>query len=303
MIKKLLLLSLICSSTIAMAQETDLFGLLDEETSGSTVGASKVVYATFKGTQLINAATNETPGKGVLQYVIAHRFGSFGDEYLYNFFGLDNAQIRMQTDYGVTDRLNIGAGRSSFLKVADGFIKYQLLQQQTGARNIPFSATLLSSLHYRNAKYSDGVEHFTSDRLSFMHQAIIARKWNRQLSTLISPSIVHFNLVPTSNDPNTTAHLTLGGRYKFTNRIALTAETTLMSNNSYGVPNESREVRLTIPMAIGVDVETGGHVFQFHLSNTQSMNAPYWMAQNTNDIRNGGLCLGFNISRVFTIRE
>ena len=303
MIKKLLLLSLICSSTIAMAQETDLFGLLDEETSGSTVGASKVVYATFKGTQLINAATNETPGKGVLQYVIAHRFGSFGDEYLYNFFGLDNAQIRMQTDYGVTDRLNIGAGRSSFLKVADGFIKYQLLLQQTGARNIPFSTTLHSSLHYRNAKYSDGVEHFTSDRLSYMHQAIIARKWNRQLSTLISPSIVHFNLVPTSNDPNTTAHLTLGGRYKFTNRIALTAETTLMSNNSYGVPNESREVRHTVPMAVGVDVETGGHVFQFHLSNTQSMNAPYWMAQNPYDIRNGGLFLGFNISRVFTIRK
>ena len=71
MIKKLLLLSLICSSAIAMAQETDLFDLLDEDTSGSTVGASKVVYATFKGTQLINAATNETPGKGVLQYVIA----------------------------------------------------------------------------------------------------------------------------------------------------------------------------------------------------------------------------------------
>ena len=136
-----------------------------------------------------------------------------------------------------------------------------------------------------------------------MHQAIIARKWNRQLSTLISPSIVHFNLVPTSNDHNTTAHLTLGGRYKFTNRIALTAETTLMSNNSYGVPNESREVRHTVPMAVGVDVETGGHVFQFHLSNTQSMNAPYWMAQNPYDIRNGGLFLGFNISRVFTIRE
>jgi len=139
--------------------------------------------------------------------------------------------------------------------------------------------------------------------LSYMHQAIIARKWNRQLSTLISPSIVHFNLVPTSNDPNTTAHLTLGGRYKFTNRIALTAETTLMSNNSYGVPNESLEVRHTVPMAIGVDVETGGHVFQFHLSNTQSMNAPYWMAQNLYDIRNGGLFLGFNISRVFTIRK
>ena len=122
MIKKLLLFSLICTSPVAVAQERDLFDLLDEETSGTIADASKVVYATFKGTQLINAATNETPGKGVLQYVIAHRFGSFGDEYLYNFFGLDNAQIRMQVDYGITDRLNIGVGRSSFLKVADGFV-------------------------------------------------------------------------------------------------------------------------------------------------------------------------------------
>ncbi len=85
-----------------------------------------------KGTQIINASTNETPGEGVLQYVIAHRFGSFNDDYLYNFFGLDNAQIRMQLDYGVTNRLNIGIGRSSFLKVADGFVKYKPLLQTKG---------------------------------------------------------------------------------------------------------------------------------------------------------------------------
>ena len=281
----------------AFGQEDDFFALFDD------VSESHLTYATFKGTQLINASTNETPGEGVLQYVIAHRFGSFNDDYLYNFFGLDNAQIRMQLDYGVTDRLNIGIGRSSFLKVADGFVKYKLLLQQKGTKNVPLSITLHSSTNYRNARYADGFDHYRTDRLSYMHQAIIARKWNRQLSTLISPSIVHFNLVPTRNDPNTTAHLTLGGRYKFTNRIALTAETTLMSNSAYGVPNENREVRHTVPMAIGVDIETGGHVFQFHLSNTQSMNAPYWMAQNPYDIRNGSLFLGFNISRVFTIRE
>ncbi|MAZ96630.1 MAG: hypothetical protein CMP53_03805 [Flavobacteriales bacterium] len=297
MIKKLLLLSLFYTSGVAFAQEKDLFDLFEDKET------SQVIYATFKGTHLINAATNETPGKGVLQYVIAHRFGSFGDEYLYNFFGLDNAQIRMQVDYGINDRLNIGVGRSSFLKVADGFIKYQLLQQQTGDMNIPLSISLHSSVNYRNAKYTDGIEHFSSDRLSYMHQAIIARKWNRQLSTLISPSIVHFNLVPTGNDPNTTAHLTLGGRYKLSNRMALTAESTLRSNSTYGQPNSDEQVNLKVPLAIGVDIETGGHVFQFHLSNTQSMNAPYWMAQNPYDIRNGSLFLGFNISRVFTIRE
>ena len=301
--KNLLLVCLFCTSSVALAQKKDLFDLLDEDSIASTVDANNVIYATFKGTQLINAATNETPGKGVLQYIIAHRFGSFGDDYLYNFFGLDNAQIRMQVDYGITNRLNAGIGRSSFLKIADGFIKYQLLQQKSGTINTPFSLALHSSINYRNAKYTDNINHYISDRLSYLHQAIIARKWNRKLSTLISPSIVHFNLVPTQDDKNTTAHLTLGGRYKLSTRIALTAETTFMSNNPYGVPNESGEVRHRVPMAIGIDIETGGHVFQFHLSNTQSMNAPFWMAQNPYDIRDASVFLGFNVSRVFTIKE
>ena len=283
---------LIFSAVQAFGQVDDLFDLFDD------VEEVQLTYATFKGTQLINSATNETPGEGVLQYVIAHRFGSFNDDYLYNFFGLDNAQIRMQLDYGMTDKLNVGIGRSSFLKVADGFIKYKLLQQQTGAKNVPVSLTLNSSINYRNARYTDGVEHYTSDRISYLHQAIIARKWNRKLSTLVSPSVVHFNLVPTAQDPNTTAHLTLGGRYKITNRMALTGEGTLMSNREF-----SSGERYTTPFALGVDIETGGHVFQLHISNTRAMNGPFWMARNPYSASNGGLFLGFNISRVFTVKE
>jgi hypothetical protein len=282
---------LLCSLAV-QAQESDLFDVFDESTQ------SEVVYATFKGTQLINASTNETPGEGVLQFMMAHRFGSFNDDYLYNFFGLDNAQVRMQLDYGVTDRLNIGIGRSSFLKVADGFIKYQLLHQQKGTKTVPVSITLHSSTNYRNARYTDGIDHAMSDRLSYMHQAIIARKWNRKLSTLVSPSVVHFNLVPTAQDPNTTAHITLGARYKISNRIALTGESTLLSNREF-----SSGERYTSPFALGVDIETGGHVFQLHISNTRAMNGPYWMARNPYNASNGGLFLGFNISRVFTVKE
>ena len=289
--KPLLYSFLLLYSLAVQAQESDLFDVFEESTQ------SEVVYATFKGTQLINAATNETPGEGVLQFVMAHRFGSFNDDYLYNFFGLDNAQVRMQLDYGVTDRLNIGIGRSSFLKVADGFVKYQLLQQQKGTKTVPVSITLHSSTNYRNARYTDGIDHATSDRLSYMHQAIIARKWNRKLSTLVSPSVVHFNLVPTAQDPNTTAHITLGARYKISNRMALTGESTLLSNREF-----SSGERYTAPFALGVDIETGGHVFQLHISNTRAMNGPYWMARNPYSASNGGLFLGFNISRVFTVR-
>ena len=290
--KPLLYSFLLLCSLAVQAQASDLFDVFEESTQ------SEVVYATFKGTQLINAATNETPSEGVLQFVMAHRFGSFNDDYLYNFFGLDNAQVRMQLDYGVTDRLNIGIGRSSFLKVADGFVKYQLLQQQKGTKTVPVSIALHSSTNYRNARYTDGIDHTMSDRLSYMHQAIIARKWNRKLSTLVSPSVVHFNLVPTAQDPNTTAHITLGARYKISNRMALTGESTLLSNREF-----SSGERYTTPFAFGVDIETGGHVFQLHISNTRAMNGPYWMARNPYSASNGGLFLGFNISRVFTVKE
>lgn len=290
--KPLLYSFLLLFSLATQAQESDLFDVFEESAQ------SELVYATFKGTQLINASTNETPGEGVLQFMMAHRFGSFNDDYLYNFFGLDNAQVRMQLDYGVTDRLNIGIGRSSFLKVADGFIKYQLLQQQHGAKTVPVSLTLHSSTNYRNARYTDGIDHAISDRFSYMHQAIIAKKWNRKLSTLVSPSVVHFNLVPTAQDPNTTAHITLGARYKISNRMALTGEGTLLSNREF-----SSGERYTSPFALGVDIETGGHVFQLHISNTRAMNGPYWMARNPYIASNGGLFLGFNISRVFTVKE
>ena len=290
---KLLLYSFLPLFSLAtQAQESDLFDVFEESAQ------SELVYATFKGTQLINASTNETPGEGVLQFMMAHRFGSFNEDYLYNFFGLDNAQVRMQLDYGITDRLNIGIGRSSFLKVADGFIKYQLLQQQHGTKTVPVSITLHSSTNYRNARYTDGIDHAMSDRFSYMHQAVIARKWNRKLSTLVSPSVVHFNLVPTAQDPNTTAHITLGARYKISNRMALTGESTLLSNREF-----SGGERYTSPFALGVDIETGGHVFQLHISNTRAMSGPYWMARNPYNASNGGLFLGFNISRVFTVKE
>lgn len=279
-------------SIAALGQEDDLFALLDiPETT-------QITYATFKGTKIINAQSNETPGEGVLQYIISHRFGSFSNDYFYNFLGLDNAQIRMQLDYGITDRLNVGIGRSSYLKVADGFAKYRLLRQKSGAESFPFSLTLYSSVFYRGARYTDGVDHYLSDRLSYHNQAIFTRKFGDKLSLLAAPSAVHWNLVPSSSDPNTTFHLQMGGRYKLTNRLALTGEICPGSNQEY-----SDGSRFYTPFAVGVDLETGGHVFQFHLSNTNAMSDPLWMAQNPYNPWDGSLFLGFNISRVFTVKD
>lgn len=275
-------------SQLGFAQD-DVFDLLEVTKN------KEYAYATFKGTQLVNSATNETPGAGVLQYIIAHRFGSFGEDYLYNFLGLDNAQIRMQLDYGITDRLNIGIGRSSVLKVVDSFIKFRAIRQSSGPNPMPISITLLSSANYRGERYADGIDHLIADRLSYHHQVILTRKWNSKLSTLFSPSLVHWNLVPSVDDPNSTYNATLGARYKLTKRMALTGEYSLISNKSY-----SDGSVFTVPFGVGVDIETGGHVFQFHLSNTKGMSTPYWLSRNGYSALNGGLFLGFNISRVFT---
>ncbi len=289
----ILILSL--GTLIAQAQE-DLFDLLDDGPE-----PTQITYATFKGTKLLNAQTNETPGKGVLQYIISHRFGSFTDEYFYNFFGLDIAHIRMQMDYGISDRLNVGIGRSSVLKTTDAFVKYRALRQKTGGNAFPIGLTLYSSMNYRGARFTDGLDHYTSDRLSYHHQAIFSRKMNENLSLILAPSLVHWNLVPSPNDPNDTYHLLLGGRHKLTKRIALTGEYTFSSNRSYG--SGATEQRFHAPLSIGVDLETGGHVFQFHLSNTRAMSDPLWMAQNPYSAANGSLFLGFNISRVFTVYQ
>ncbi|MBL6670336.1 MAG: hypothetical protein ISP63_00225, partial [Flavobacteriaceae bacterium] len=274
----------------------DLFDLLDDGPE-----PTQITYATFKGTKLLNAQTNETPGKGVLQYIISHRFGSFTDEYLYNFFGLDIAQIRMQLDYGISDRLNVGIGRSSVLKTSDAFVKYRALRQRTGGNAFPISLTLYSSINYRGARFTDGLDHYTSDRLSYHHQAIVSRKINENLSLIVAPSVVHWNLVPSPNDPNDTYHLLLGGRHKLNKRIALTGEYAFSSNRHYG--SGATEERFHNPLSVGVDIETGGHVFQFHLSNTRAMSDPLWMAQNPYSAANGSLFLGFNISRVFTVKQ
>ena len=295
MVRLFSILILLLSGLITNAQE-DLFDLLDDGPQ-----PTQFTYATFKGTKLLNGQTNETPGKGVLQYIISHRFGSFTDEYLYNFFGLDNAHIRMQLDYGISDRLNVGIGRSSVLKTSDAFLKYRALRQRTGGNAFPVSLTLYSSMNYRGARFTDGLDHYTSDRVSYHHQAIFARKMTEGISLVVAPSIVHWNLVPGPEDPNDTYHLMLGGRYKLTKRIALTGEYAFSSNRRYG--SGATEEQFHNPLSIGVDIETGGHVFQFHLSNTRALSDPLWMARNPYSAANGSLFLGFNISRVFTVKQ
>ncbi|MDG1252084.1 MAG: DUF5777 family beta-barrel protein [Schleiferiaceae bacterium] len=249
-------------------------------------------YATFKGTRVINQQSIELPGKGVGQFVVGHRFGALNDRPLYNLFGLDVAQIRFEYSYSPHAWLNVGAGRSSGSKTYDAFTKMRFVRQSSGSGwNSPVSMAYYSSATVITTPFSDGFDHYFTDRLAYTHQILIARKFNDALSLQLAPTLVHFNLVPSTQDANDQWGISMAGRYKLTQRMALTAEYMLRVNSLDGYHNSG---------SVGIDIETGGHVFQFHLTNSRSMADPQWMMQTPGQWNKGDIFLGFNISRVFT---
>lgn len=280
-----------------LAQDTDPMKLLMEMTPSDE---KEPVIATFKGTRLINQHTIEVGGKRTLDYRIAHRFGPFNSG-AYDFWGLDGgASIRMSLEYSYDGRLQFGLGRTSIEKTFDTYAKYRLLRQ-TNDNSMPISVTLFSGLYYTNLKGSaaliSGIDKYknTSSRLSFAHQIMIARKFNEKLSLQLTPSMVHFNQVDLISDKNDTYALGFLGRYKFTKRTAITFEYMARANKF------TKGTTYYDSMGIGVDIETGGHVFQIHLTNSLGITENQFIPKTTDSWSNGGMRLGFNISRAFTL--
>ncbi|HCE85124.1 MAG TPA: hypothetical protein DEO99_03130, partial [Bacteroidetes bacterium] len=112
---------------LAQSQE-ELLDLLAEEEEPLT----QYTIATFKGTRIVSVHTVETQAEGVMQMLIGHPFGRLNTGWR-DLFGLDNATVRLGLDYGITDNLNIGIGRSSYTKIYDSHIKYRFLRQRYGA--------------------------------------------------------------------------------------------------------------------------------------------------------------------------
>ncbi len=166
---------------------------------------TEYTYATFKTTRVMNAHSIENPAKGTLLFLIQHRFGKVNTG-IYELFGLDQASIRLGFEYGVTDRLSLGFGRSSFEKTYDGFLKYKILRQSKGLRKMPVTMSYYVSTAITSLKWEDmGVEdreNYFSSRVSYTHMLLIARKINSNLSLQLTPSLVHKNLVPTPEDKN-----------------------------------------------------------------------------------------------------
>lgn len=295
-LKKYCLLYLLFFIAFAVgAQDVNLDSLLDAEMNKKGKEETKYVDATFKSTRLINGHSVETTQKGVLDFRISHRFGTL-NQGLYALFGLDNASMRMSFDYGITNRLSVGVGRSTFEKQYDGFLKYRLLWQSEGRHNMPVSVTWVSGIMARTLKYADTLKRQSSDKWSYSHQLVIARKFSSDFSLQLMPALVHYNIVPTSSISNDQYALGIGGRIKISKRVALNAE-------YYYVLNNEKMPGTYNSLSVGFDIETGGHVFQLHLTNSTGMTERTFITETTGRWGKGDIHFGFNVSRVFTIKK
>lgn len=276
------------------AQDDDLLKLI-----GEPEAEKEFVSATFKSTRLINFHTLEVAGKRTLDFRISHRFGDFNSGW-YDFYGLDGgASIRLGLEYSYDGRLMAGIGRTSLEKTFDCFLKYRLVRQGLGAGPV-ISVTLFSGMYYTNRKDPGAALNgfdkyeYLSSRLSYVHQIIIGRKFSERFSLQIAPTLVHINLADRISDRNDAVVLTGSARFKLTKRMALTAEygwrATKYSRSDY-----------YDSFGVGVDIETGGHVFQIHVTNSIGLTENQFLTRTTSRWATGGIRLGFNISRVFTI--
>jgi hypothetical protein len=230
--------------------------------------------------------------KKEFDFKISHRFGFLNGGF-YELFGLDQATVRIGGDFGITDNLNIGIGRSTVGKTYDGFIKYRFLRQQKGERNIPFSAVFISHMGINTLKFTDPERtNYFSSRLHYTHQLLLARKFSEGFSLQLSPSLVHKNLIDSTHRTNDIFALGLGMRQKLSIRTSVNLE------YFFVVPGQLPEQQENA-LSIGFDIETGGHVFQLFFTNATAPFEKGFITDSFGRWLNGDVHFGFNVSRVF----
>lgn len=176
-------------------------------------------------------------------------------------------------------------------------MKYKLFRQSKGARKTPFSVGLFASTAIKTRSFENpNRENLFSSRLYYTGQIIIGRKFSDEFSFQLSPTLVHRNLVSTAIEKNDVFAMAMAGRIKLSKRAALNAEYII-------VPNGQLAPEYKNSFSIGFDIETGGHVFQLHFSNSTSMIEKGYVAETVGKWLDGDIHFGFNVSRVFTIKS
>jgi hypothetical protein len=293
MAKHLLAISVFFITGSALhAQDEDLLKLVGEDEKPK----KEYVDYSFKSSRVIMSHSMEMIRPGVMDMRILHRFGNV-NKGAYEFFGLDNATMRLGFDFGITKNLMFGIGRSTNKKELDGFIKYRLIHQAKGTGTLPFSLLLVGGSSMTLLKWADtSRKNYFSSRLGYYGQAIIGRKFSEGFTLQFMPTVVHRNLVAAKDDPSDLFAIGASARLKLSRRISFNIDYYYRLNPSPGDGTQD-------PLSIGFDIETGGHVFQLHFTNAVGMNEKVFLTETTNRWDKGDIQFGFNISRSFQVKK
>ncbi len=291
---KIQLLTIILLTSVSARAQNDLINLLND----STANKKQDITATFKTTRIITGQSVELNHGGGLNVVIQHRFGTINSG-VYEFFGLDRASIKLNLELGITNRLNTGISRSSIGKYYEGYLKYKLIKQKEGG--FPLTIVAYSSMGIDSRRWtSQNSDNLFSSRLYYTHQILIGSRITPSLSVQFMPTIVHRNLVPTRADKNDVFIMGIGGRQKISKHVSINAE------YYYVLPNQmslGTDALYHNSLSVGFDIETGGHVFQLHLTNSRQMSDKGFLTETDGSWTKGDIILGFNIARVFTVYQ
>ena len=283
MIKKITFL--FCVFPFFMVAQDDLLKEID-----TLSDANESEVAAFKSLKIVNLESTKLAAKGDMYFVVAHRFGYF-DKGFEDFFGLDEANTRLQFVYGITNGVTIHASRSGFQKTYEFATKYRIFGQKK--QGFPFEIVGFNSLAINTELEKTTLPKLEfSDRLAYVNQILISKKFNDNLSLEIAPTHFHQNYVTNNSQDNSQFALGFGGRYKFTKRWSF--------NMDYASHlNRASNSVFKNPLSIGFDLETGGHVFQMHLTNSQAMHESGYLGNTTGSWTDGKIAFGFNLIRVF----
>ena len=289
-----ILILLFLASGIVVAQ-TDLMDLLNDDAAPET----NFTTATFKSTRIMNGHSIERMKEGQLDFRISHRFGTINSG-AYNFWGLDQSNVHFSLEYGIFNWVMVGVGRGTYEKTFDGFTKFSILRQSSGAKVMPVSVSFFSSVALKSLKADNSaLPDYFSSRLSYASQILIARKFNQSISLQLTPTYVHRNLVTTVLDPNDLWAVGAGGRIKLTKRVSVNAEYFYVLKPAADYMSQ----KVYNPLSVGFDLETGGHVFQLFFTNSLAMIEKGFIGETTGQWLKGDVHFGFNISRVFTLKQ
>ncbi len=253
-----------------------------------SVATDQKVESAFKGLKIVNIESTKLAAKGDLYFIVAHRFGSIQDGFE-GFFGLDNANTQIKFVYGLNKWLTISAARSELAYDFSG--KYLLKSQITDG--FPVAIAGFSSVAFNNVlKESTYPKMEFKDRMVYVNQLLVSRKFSNKLSLELAPTYMHENFVIDDNQDNSQFLIGMGGRYKFAKRWSLNIDyATHLNRSSTSLYHD--------PLSIGVDLETGGHVFQMHFSNSQGIHEAGFLGNTSGVWEKGDIFFGFNLLRVF----